>query len=231
MDIRQEIARLSEEHDKLLADDTAWLDRRNVAAALLARNSGPDGLLHRDGPNNAQAGSPAAVEAPSNGDGGGALFGDARDEMLARSLGVIVATLRKESEAEIAKLKAEMREIISTEVVTLHGDCSDLRGRVSDMDEVLSRATTTLRGAVERIRLESRNEKHDRAIRNQAITERSARVAELQQQNAAARADLERRHRESEFDVRDRRIEALEIQLSTLLKFIGGGLPRGFGGE
>jgi hypothetical protein len=226
MNIRETIAALGREQDRLLADDTEWLAHRDAEAALRARGITPGSVLRRDAPISAQAPSPVAVPVPSNGDG--ALFGDARDEMLARALGEIIAETRKEWQVEISKLKAEMREIISTEVVTLHGDCADLRGRVVDMDEALSRAATTLRGAVERIRLESRNEKHDRQIRDETIRERSLRITDLQRENAAVRADRERQHRENEFGVRDRRLDLLETKIAMVLKFLGADLPRGF---
>jgi len=63
------------------------------------------------------------------------------------------------------------------------------------------------------------------------MIERSGRVADLQRENAASRAALERQRFEQAFAERDHRIEQLETRLGMLLKFHGGDLPRGFLGR
>jgi len=45
MDIRDEIARLSAEHDKLMREDAQWMAKREAAREALARKSEPDGLV------------------------------------------------------------------------------------------------------------------------------------------------------------------------------------------
>ena len=65
MDIRDEIARLSAEHDKLMREDAQWMAKREAAREALARKSEPDGLVYRTFDNNAQP-SAAAAPVPSD---------------------------------------------------------------------------------------------------------------------------------------------------------------------
>jgi hypothetical protein len=58
------------------------------------RKSDAEAVLYRTSENNARA--PAAPTASVQSSADGTLFGDERDEMLARSLGVIIAVTRRE---------------------------------------------------------------------------------------------------------------------------------------
>jgi hypothetical protein len=111
---RRLLAELFREDDRLRAEHEDWMARM--------RETGPGGILYRTNENNAQERTPAAVADVSDADGGGALFGDRRDDHLAQSLGVIIAEMRAERAAErnadsaernaaVAKLKSEVDEL------------------------------------------------------------------------------------------------------------------------
>lgn len=66
--IKDEIAELGREQDKLLSEDTDWLARREAARAALVRKSDAEGVQYREAPETASA-SPAATDmAPSDGE-------------------------------------------------------------------------------------------------------------------------------------------------------------------
>src|SRR5262249_51497175 len=87
-----------------------------------------------------------------------------------------------------------------------------------------------LTAEIEALRRDWRADKREAQIRNQAIIERSGRVAELQRENAAARAALEHQRVDQMLTERDARLDALEPRLGMLLNFIGSDLPRGYPG-
>jgi len=97
------------------------------------------------------------------------------------------------------------------------------------MGEVIAELRSEWRSEIEALRREWQKDRSDRAIRDQTIVERSARIAQLQKENAEAHAQLSRQQLDRSFAERDARLERLETKLGMLLSFIGGDLPRGFG--
>lgn len=83
---------------------------------------------------------------------------------------------------------------------------------------------------IERLRQLWQGEKQQRSARDEIVRKSSERIAQLQRENAAARAASEHQRFEQALAERDRRIDALETRLAMLLGFIGGDLPRGYPG-
>jgi len=86
---------------------------------------------------------------------------------------------------------------------------------------------------IEALRREWQRDRSDRAIRDATIVERSARIAQLQKENAESHAQLNRQQLDRSFAERDARFERIETKLSMLMKFLSLSvdLPRGFPGE
>jgi len=123
MSIRDEIARLSAEHDRLMAEHDEWMVRREAAREALMRKSEPEGILYRATEENAPA--PAT---PPEADALG-LFGDERDELLASAMGHVIAHERKLHAAAIANLRQELAEMkgrLDTLLATKFAEIIDL---------------------------------------------------------------------------------------------------------
>jgi hypothetical protein len=73
-------------------------------------------------------------------------------------------------------------------------------------------------------------DKREQQIRDETIRERSARIADLQRDNAASHTELARQQRDRELADRDHRIQLLEVKLDALMRHMslaGIDLPRG----
>jgi len=114
-DLRTEIARVSAEHDKLLAEDHAWMASRERQASPPVSETPPQGLITKD--YGGDATQPASERAP------GAFFGDYRDDMLARNLGIVIAELQREWRRE----RREYRNAIIRLQREAAGDRAEMR--------------------------------------------------------------------------------------------------------
>ena len=226
MSIRDEIRALCAEHDKLMAED-AWMADRAARTVPPVQKSVGDGLVYRTHENNAPAPAPQPADAPSESEQTdwsrwekwlrGHLDIE-REEMLAgiaKAVMILIHRERDSFERKIAELRAENIE---------------LKGLLTDALNRFAKINDATRGLTDEIAA-LQAEKREAQIRNQAMIERSGRVADLQRENAASRAALERQRFERAFAERDHRIEQLETRLGMLLKFLGGDLPRGFWGR
>ena len=223
--LRNDLAEIYAADDRWRYDHEQWLARRNAAGALPVRETASPGILHRDYSGGALAGTPAPVPAVSNDNPVG-------HNQVARALGTIHAKLQKalDDETELLHQIVHLEKVErNDEIVKLQTEVGRLRG---ELGETLKRFDHLhdLSHGLDIVRQEMRSQKHAETIRKQVITERSARVAELQRQNAAARAELERKQFDQALAERDRRIEHLELQLQMLCSFLGAGgydLPKG----
>jgi hypothetical protein len=122
------------------------------------------------------------------------------------------------------------RAMFDRELGVLRNENAELRGMLGDL---LKKFADCNGQAVELKDAVARLQKSDerRQVRDQAVIERSGRVAELARQNSAAAAELSRAQRDQELAARDHRLDLLEIKLGMLLKYLGADLPRGFLGR
>ena len=198
-----------------------------MAGAALLQKSDESAVLYREHHDNAPAPAPQPADAPSESEQTdwsrwekwlrGHLDIE-REEMLAgiaKAVMILIHRERDSFERKIAELRAENIE---------------LKGLLTDALNRFAKINDATRGLTDEIAA-LQAEKREAQIRNQAMIERSGRVADLQRENAASRAALERQRFEQAFAERDHRIEQLETRLGMLLKFHGGDLPRGFLGR
>jgi hypothetical protein len=220
---RRQLAELFREDDRLRAEHEEWLARRQAAqqppepASFVKREAST--TLYRVIDNNALP--PAAESAADEGWEGWEKWlrghlGLEREEMSA-AVAALVVELRKEwrAEREIALVERDRK------IGMIEGELCETKAILGDVLTKLSAATSEIE--------QLRTERRERQIRDQTIIERSSRVAELQRENAASRAALERQRSEQALAERDARIDRLETQLGMLLRYIGGDLPRGWG--
>jgi hypothetical protein len=132
---RRLLAEIFREDDRWRAEHEDWLARREAEREALARKSGEDGLVYRTTENNAQVAAPVAVSDVSNADG---LFGDERDDMLARALGVIIAEMRAEREAERSAEQGER----NAELAKLQTEIDELRGKINALLTLMGNAVS-----------------------------------------------------------------------------------------
>ena len=212
----------------MLAEDEQWTARRAAAASV--QKFVADGVMYRTGPENTLALAADNARMPSS-DG----VGDASDwsgweawlrghlnneraeklEAVAQGMAMFVDKQLTPIDRALAELRAENIE--------LKGLLADALSRFAKLDDAAKGLTSEIATL--------QADKREAQIRNQAMIERSGRVADLQRENAASRAALERQRFEQAFVERDRRIEQLETRLGMLLKFLGADLPRGFLGQ
>jgi len=113
--IRDEIAEAGREQDRLLAEHDHWMARRNAARAAPVSETPSPGLITKD--YGGDATQPAPERAP------GAFFGDYRDDMLARNLGIVIAELQREWRRE----RREYRNAIIRLQREAAGDRAEMR--------------------------------------------------------------------------------------------------------
>ena len=104
MSIRDEIRQLCAAHDRFMAEQASEAIRRppvseSATDAGLVFKTVDDALV------------PAAESAAEPSDETLGLFGDQRDQMLAQSLGIIIAELRREWRQEIKRLERKNVEL------------------------------------------------------------------------------------------------------------------------
>jgi len=116
-------------------------------------------------------------------------------------------------------------------------DGDDSNGDARDVDEFSKAVVEKLRDVnaqITKLRAEVARIERERKLRNEVMAERSSRVAELQRQNAATRAELERqaldRRLEEFLREHSARVERLEMKLGIALNLLdaaGIDWPRG----
>jgi len=227
VNIRDEIGQLSAEHDRMMVEHEQWMARREAAGAAPVQKYNDSAVLYREHDGNASEPTPQRDAAPSEGeqqDWSGwekwlrGHLNNERAEMLeavAQGMAMFVDKQLTPIDRALAELRAENIE---------------LKGLLTDALNRFAKINDATRGLTDEIAA-LQAEKREAQIRNQAMIERSGRVADLQRENAASRAALERQRFEQAFAERDHRIEQLETRLGMLLKFHGGDLPRGFLGR
>jgi hypothetical protein len=241
-DLRAEIAAVSREHDQLMARDCEPI------GAAPVRKEGPAGLRYRDA-EPAAAAEPAAVTDRVI---LGTVYTDvaSADAYVLRDLDEMDAAssarwnkwldLRLESEREflLKTMAGGMSEYVHFHLSERDRKIASLEGELAECKGMLSRAFTTLDDARKAAAANDAEQRADieglkrrdleRHVRDRTIAERSARVSELQRENAASHTELARKQRDQELAQRDQRIEQLEIKLGMLLNWIGQDLPRRF---
>jgi hypothetical protein len=223
-DLRAEIDAASREHDRLMVHD------REPVGGPYVRREGSAGLLYREHEENAPAPAPAIDSAP---------FTAVGDES-ARNAAAWDAWVRGHIAAERAEVFDQMGKVVAEftsgyifeklqpltrEIASLKGENVELRGMLGSALAALD----AVRQTAEDIERERAIEKRERAVRDETIRERSARIADLQRDNAASHTELAAQQLAKSFSQRDARIDLIETKLGMLLRWIGGDLPRGFG--
>ena len=133
-----------------------------------------------------------------------------------------------EGMSEYVHFKLTERDaVINREINSLKAENAELRGMLGSALSALD----AVRKNAEAMAQEWIADKRERAIRDDTIRERSARIADLQRENAASHAELARKQRDQELAARDQRLELVETRLRMLCQFLSVGgydLPRGF---
>jgi hypothetical protein len=224
-DLRQEIARLSAEHDVLLAKD-----QQPIESPPMRRDARDAGLLFRI-TEDALVPVAAAVAVPST----------AADDENAKNAAdwdrwvkAYLAIERTEVLDQVARIVGQFAsEYVFEKLQPLTRELGVLRNENTELRGLLASALgglDVLGKNVEAIVQERTTEKRERVVRDETIRERSARIAELQRQNAESRTELARKHLDQAFAERDSRITLLEQQLQMALRYmslVGLEPPRG----
>jgi hypothetical protein len=222
LDLSEEIRRVSAEHDRLMAADSISPPVRKEAG---------NGLMYREHEEVAlDASLMVAAPLSSETEDAAFLFGDHRDDLFCRTMGRVISELRHEWRTEfrneITRALAEELVERDREIASLKSENAELRGMLGS---VLAKFDA-LRASTDAAQQERIAEKRERQIRDQTIAERSARIADLQRENAASHAESRRQHLEQAFGQRDARLDLIETRLGMLLQFLsvaGVDFPRG----
>jgi hypothetical protein len=147
-DLRNEIARASEAHDRLLAADAA--DAANVIRYTepplgnppVRRAADSRGLVYRPR-GDTPADAPAPAPLPSNDDG--SIFDTVRDKRLAKAIGLVAAELRREFDDEV-ELLHQLANVARVEIDKLRGESrvavARLKREFAEMDRRLESAVS-----------------------------------------------------------------------------------------
>jgi hypothetical protein len=122
MSIKDEIARLSAENDRLICEHDQWMARREAAGAAPVQKSAEPAVLYREHHDGAPAAFPEPEHEPSGDD----------DEFL--------RGIERFADATTDALESDGRRISE-----LERTCADLRGRVDTLVELLGQKTKLLR--------------------------------------------------------------------------------------
>ena len=212
--LRDEIAAACREHDLLLARDQGPSVQRDTRNASLVFKERENAL--------------APVAAPAD---------DDSEKNSAAWNAWIVAHLEAERDfllkgmaegmSEYVHFKLTERDaVINREINSLKGENAELRGMLGSALAALDIVRKNLEGMTQ----ERIAEERARQTRDEIIRERSARITQLQAENAASHAELARKQRDQELAKRDQRLELVETRLKMLCQFLSVGgydLPRG----
>jgi hypothetical protein len=220
--LRQEIADACREHDRLMAEAA---DYEPVPAPPVRKDAG-GGLHYLEHEENALA-PLAAGGAPSS-------VMDAESSALwNRWIDLRLETERTEVLAIVSEaLVAFGLGYTQEKIAPLGREVAGLKAELIECKGLLGTTLTMLddvRATAEALQQERQIEVRERQVRDEIVRERSARVSELQRQNADARREADRSQLEAALTEYRARVERVETQLGMLLRFIGGDLPRGFG--
>ena len=205
---RDEIAAACREHDLLLARDHPPVQRDMRDAGLVFKERAEALMPAVTADNDSEKNSAAWNAWVAN------HLEAERDFLLKAMAGGM---------SEYVHFKLTERDaVINREINSLKAENAELRGMLTSALSALDvvRATTEA----------LQQEKRERAIRDDTIRERSARIADLQRENAASHAELARKQRDQELAARDQRLELVELRLKMLCQFLSVGgydLPRG----
>jgi len=229
---RRQLAELGAEQDRMLAEDEQWTARRAAAASV--QKFVADGVMYRTGPENTLALAADNARMPSSDGVGDASDWSGWEAWLRGHLNNERAEMLEAVAQGMAMFVDEQLTPIDRAFTELRAENIELKGLITDALSRFAKLDDAAKGLASEIgwlRQQWQADKRETQIRNQAMIERSGRVADLQRENAASRAALERQRFEQAFVERDHRIEQLETRLGMLLKFLGGDLPRGFWGR
>jgi len=221
-DDRRALAEACAEHDRLMAEARAAQLPETGQEELRIVRDGSVAILHQELDENVPASpgtaSSIANAVPSDGYEGWErwMAGHLRNERAAMQE-VIQSALVEVG----AHLQDEARQQLETGLVERDRKIGVLEGQLRDASALLAETLKQVDSLCRR--LDARDE------RDRTFAERSARITELQRENAIARRAAERSQLEAALAEHGARVERVETQLAMLLKFIGGELPRGFG--
>jgi hypothetical protein len=211
--LRDEIAAACREHDVLLAKDQLPPVQRDARDASLVFKERENAL------------APVAAPATEVGEDN-AKNAEGWDQWLKAHLAIAKA----EWFDEFARGMGEGLSEYTHEKMAPHVRAiAELRDELAECKGLLTSALSAL-DAVRATTEALQQEKRERAIRDDTIRERSARIADLQRENVASHAELARKQRDQELAARDQRLEQLELRLKMLCQFLSVGgydLPRG----
>jgi hypothetical protein len=228
-DLRNEIARASAEHDRLMAADAAdglIYTEPPIGSPPVRRAADARGLVYR-GRDAATADAPQPAPGASNGDG--SIFDAVRDKRLAQAIGVVAAELRREFDDEI-ELLHQLLNLAQVEVDKLRGEfrtaTMKLKRELSTMGREIeadrANGIEVYCGALERrvAVLEADNIKLKAMLATRATENAQPRGKHLDQNDdkikaLAAELERERADRQALFD-------AFENRFSELRAFVRG---------
>ena len=208
--LRDEIAAACREHDLLLARDQGPSVQRDTRDASLVFKERENAL------------APADDDSEKNSAAWNACIAahlEAERDFLLKGMA--------EGMSEYVHFKlTERDDVINREINSLKAENAELRGMLGSALSALD----AVRKNAEAMAQEWIADKRERAIRDDTIRERSARIADLQRENSASHAELARKQRDQELAARDQRLELVETRLQMLCEFLSVGgynLPRG----
>ena len=215
-DLRQAIADVCREHDKLMADRC-----EPVGVRPPVRREAPTGVLvYKE----------RAVAVPSEVNDENQRNAADWDRWLRGHLDLE----RAEVLDTVTRALGEFGVTFADEGLTpLTRRIASLEAENGELKSLLGSALSAIdvvRSAAEALKQQQQAEKRERQIRDETIRERSVRIADLQRENAASHAELACQQRDQELTQRDRRIEQLETRVKMLCNFLSVGgydLPKG----
>jgi len=216
LELRRYLNEVYREHDSLLAEIGAPEPLEAQEGGYMRREASPDGLLYRVVEN-------APVTLPAAGDDN-AKNAEGWDQWLKAHLAIAKAEWFNEFARGMGEgLSEYTHEKLAPHVRAI----AELRDELAECKGLLTSALS----ALDAVRATTEQEKRERAIRDDTIAERSARIADLQRTNAVSAAELASQQLAKSFAARDHRLNLIETKLGMLISWIGADLPRGFFGR
>jgi len=220
--------------DKFMTEEAEHAKRKALASPPESETNGA-GLVYRDHPADALYAPEALADGPC--------FSEDQFEALAFALNELrkewYGELRRQWQQDIERVEQKLLE--RTVRLVLPGEMAEqkvygLNDRLAIMERQLSQAierqpTGDVRKELRKELAELQRRLDKRDERDQVIIERSGRIAELQRENAIARHETERNEFDKVLAGYRGRVERVERELAMLLRWIGGDLPRGWGGS
>ena len=220
-DLRAEIAAACREHDRMMADHAP-------AAARPVQKEAPAGdLVLRRQENALVVSSEPVTSAAAVMDAEASkAWNEWWDGRAAVERAEIYEAVGKGMAEFASEYVHEKLQPFKTEIAGLKAENVELKGMLSSALSTLD----AVRATAEAAQQQQQAEKRERQIRDETIRERSARIADLQRDNAASHAELARAQLAQAFGRCDQRFELLEEKIAMLLRLMslsGVDLPRG----